>query len=173
MALQQDTAVEIFDAAMGYLQNTDKNTVVNNHKLMIEGKVVSEIRGLIGIRHHRSTELEGALCWGEGAGLISLVFSIRRLTSTVEVTLLEAPTGISGTTLGLIVRDYISSLNPKLYKTMVNRKLKKKTGGINTGRRLEAWKRDGTLPKNKFAEAKSKFTPTFVELAFKLNVTYK
>jgi hypothetical protein len=156
-----------------YLAQMPKNYVFNKLDLLVGGDI-HQVRGFIGVRNSTSEPLEGAFCWGSGANLQSIIFSITQNERTTTIQLPQVPRGMAIATVENAVKSLILALKGQIQeKFLVIVEGRERRGGKYTGPRLEAHRRIKTLPANKFAQARDKFTPEFAALAPRLNVTYR
>ena len=165
---------EVASNVCASLRTTDANYAFNSHSFKVFDESIT-VKGFIGVRTPDSELIEGAFCWRHGSEFYSFVFDINLGGKNVAINFIEMP---SQWLLGKTeqhVQALLISLQKKIHKRMEERSQpkKKKRGGSYNGPRLEAWKRDATLPENKFARFPGLFTDSFISLAPDLHVTYR
>ncbi|MBX9839193.1 MAG: hypothetical protein K2X69_12890 [Silvanigrellaceae bacterium] len=157
-----------------YLRNTDANYAINN--IIINENI--HARGFLGVFDGNDKVLKGAISWGSGPDLNSIVFEIKALTNKTDTNIIYC-TDITQNQRNAIIKEFINQSKQKIHDRMVERNLKlrsiRRSPPGHRPVRLEGRKRGANCTDKHFKAAVSnyKFTQEFVDLAIKLTIHYR
>lgn len=169
--------VTVFRSITAYLQNTNANSAFNRRSVQFSRNVTHMVNGYIGVETPTSNTLIVAFTWGSlnTGNRHSFVVEIDPTGRGMGISFIEKPASFTPKKAADYVKAFIASVYVDIHNKMVTRTLfpNQTSGGSYTGVRLEAHRRDRTLPSNKFATHTAQFTANFAANAPKVHVTLK